>query len=158
MTNSSELKGLCSTFTSMYKRNTRVVIAISDRYSTKPNPQHAKLKWSSDWLTRKHHPIREEQTAWQLQAVTQKIISAYLELKCRTVQHYSFHGLALRVLYGIQAKITMLKHRMDNEDPKNEDQRSKAHPARTPNAIKWYWLNQISTTKYLFIWTTLLEF
>jgi len=32
-----------------------------------------------------------------------------------------FWGLALRVLNGIQADITMLKHRMDNKDPENQD-------------------------------------
>ena len=34
----------------------------------------------SDWLIRKHHPIREEQTVWQLQAGTPKITHASLKL------------------------------------------------------------------------------
>ena len=35
----------------------------------------------SDWLIRKHHPIREEQTAWQLQAGTPKVMYASLKLR-----------------------------------------------------------------------------
>ena len=51
---------------------------------------------------------------------------------------YIIWGLALRVLDGVQAEITTLKRRMDNKDPENEDQRSKTHPARTPNVIEWW--------------------
>ena len=80
----------------------------------------------SDWLIRKHHPIKDEQTARQLQAVTPRI--GYESLELRTPDFFNIIcGLALRVLDGVQAEITALKHRMDNKD-----QRSKTHPARTP--------------------------
>ena len=80
----------------------------------------------SDWLIRKHHPIKDEQTARQLQAVTPKIGYESLELLTPDF-FYIICGLALRVLDGVQAEITALKRRMDNKD-----QRSKTHPARTP--------------------------
>ena len=73
----------------------------------------------SDWLIRKHHPIREEQTAWQLQADTPKITHA--SLKLQMPDFWYFLGLALRVFDGIQAEITTLKREMDNKDPENED-------------------------------------
>ena len=34
---------------------------------------------------------------------------------------------------------------MDRKDSKNEDQRSKTHPAQTPN---WMWLNDAELTKF----------
>ena len=80
----------------------------------------------SDWLIRKHHPIKDEQTARQLQAVTPRIGYESLELWTPDF-FYIICGLALRVLDGVQAEITVLKRRMDNKD-----QRSKTHPARTP--------------------------
>ena len=57
----------------------------------------------SDWLIRKHHPIREEQTVWHTEFFD------------------TFLSLALQVLDGIQAEITTLKHKMENKDPENED-------------------------------------
>jgi len=85
----------------------------------------------SDWLIRKHHPIRDEQTARQLQAVTPKIGNESLEL---WTPAFLYHLRSrLLVLDGVQAEITTLKRRMANKD-----QRSKTHPARTPNVIEWW--------------------
>ena len=88
----------------------------------------------SDWLIRKHHPIRDEQTARKLQAVTPKIGYESLELWTPDF-FYIICGLALRVLDGVQAEITTLKRRMDNKD-----QTSKTHPARTP---KYDWMMKL---------------
>ena len=105
----------------------------------------------SHWLIRKHHPIREEQTAWKLQAGTPKITHASLKLR---MPHFPyFLGLALRFLDRIQAEITTLKREIDNKDSK-----TKTHPTRTPNVIEWLWLNQILTKMYLLDLTTRLEF
>ena len=71
-----------------------------------------------DWLKWKHHPIREEQTAWRQQNqphILWASIAGFLDIICR---------LALRVLDRIEAEITALKRRMDNKDPENEDQRT----------------------------------
>ena len=87
----------------------------------------------SDWLIRKHHPIREEQTAWQLQADTPKITHASLKLQMPDFRY--FLGLALWVLDGIQAEITTLKREMDNKDPENERERQ-------------MWLNDADLTKF----------
>ena len=64
-----------------------------------------------------------------------------------------FRGLTLRVLDRIQAEITTLKRKMDNEDPENKD------PSYVNAKCDWMMLtNQISAKKNLFNLTTCLKF
>ena len=73
----------------------------------------------SDWLIRKHHPIREEQTAWQLQAGTPKITHASLKLRMpdfRLFLRSSASSFGRNSSWNNYAK-----RGMDNKDPENED-------------------------------------
>ena len=80
----------------------------------------------SDWLIRKHHPIKESKRRDSCNLSHRKSATNPWSFERRTI-FYIICGPALRVLDGVQAEITALKRRMDNKD-----QRSKTHPARTP--------------------------
>ena len=60
------------------------VSAIFSRNQTR----QAQTQRFPDWLIRKYHPIREEETAWQLQAGTPKITHASMKLRMPDFRYF----------------------------------------------------------------------